>query len=124
MALPPNAVRWPDPMDPSDLIDYRADFRGPKPLLEPNERVANYTVTLTEEAVALGIIISQAPGYAPRLVNDLSACDLYFEVDPAERENPAFAGAGIEVGVVFTVWTDDNRERRRQRTWILGVAQQ
>ena len=122
MALPPKASVWADSMDPSDLVEYRADFAGgPKPLLEPNEKIASYTATLHESAVQHGVFISEADGFEPKRVNDDTAVELAFEVDVEERENPAFAAGGVQVGVVFTVITTDGR--RRQRTWVWTIEQ-
>jgi hypothetical protein len=126
MALPENATVWTAPMDPTDLVDYRASFRGDIPLLEEMETVDTYTVALTAEAVALGVTIYEGPVAAdgpqsPKLVETGSACDVWFEVDEAERENAAFSDPGASVGVVFTIITTDGR--RRQRTWVLRIVQ-
>jgi hypothetical protein len=108
-------------MDPTDQVDYLARFDGPAPVLEADETIASYTVELMPEAAGAGLIVSQGGGRDPALV-DGKAISLWFEVDVAKRESGIFA-KGIAAGVVFTIITTAIPARRRQRTFVLTVAQ-
>jgi hypothetical protein len=121
MVLPTNAIRWKQPIDPSELLDFAAEFQ---PLLEVDEQIVTFTVALMAEAVAAGVQIVQQAGRAPMLVNSNTRVRLWFEVVDEFREDPIFNGNGIEVGVVFTIHTNSDPARRRQRTYALRVAQQ
>jgi len=123
MSIPPLAAVWDQPMDPTDLIDYVAHFGGTAPLLEEGETIASFIVAMMPEAVLLGVEVNDDPGRQPTIINAGKSIQLWFSVDPLEQEASDFAGAGANVGVVFTLTTSSSPFRRRQRTFRLTVAQ-
>lgn len=125
MAVPLNAVGWVQPMDPTDLIDYEMDFlAGDEPMLEVGEGVTDYTLTLSPEAVTVGLEINEGGSYDHFLIDGNTAVRLWLSVVEEMREDDAFLGEGVTVGVIATIDTNSFPPRRRQRTWALKVAQQ
>lgn len=129
MALPPNASIWTQPMDPTDLVEFIADFGNAASgssgaVLAEGEAIDTYTVTMSAEGAALGVTISEEAGYETTLVESDKAIRIWIYVDEADREDPAFAGAGLQLGVTFTINTNSVPPRRKQKTYILEVAQQ
>jgi len=122
MSIPITAAVWLQAMDPTDQIDYVADFMGATPLLDVGETIAGFTVALMPEAVLLGVMISSGSGRDPVLIAG-TAIKIWLEVQTADREDPEFTGKGVVVGVVFTITTTSSPSRRRQRTFALSVAQ-
>lgn len=123
MAVSTKAVGFAPPMDPTDLVDYYLDLRGDTPLLEPTEDVASYTLGLLPAAVAAGLEISAAAGYAPLLVDDGRTIRMYLQVAEASRESALFDGEGSSLPGILTVTTTSSPPRRRQRTFMVTVAQ-
>ena len=129
MAVPPNASEWTQPFDPWDRKEYVAEFDttadgASGPVLEAGEEITSYTIEVSAEAAALGVEISTDTGYEDSLLAGNQQIEVWFEVDEAFRENAAFAGAGMQVGVEFTINTNSSPSRRHQKTYVLKVAQQ
>lgn len=120
--LPPNAKKFPDPFDPKDRVEFILTLDGPTGILEDGEGVGSYELTLTAEAVALGLTLGSGT-FAPSqpLPNQIK---FWLEVDGAFLNNAAFSGAGTDLGIEVTVTTNSNPARRRQRTAVITVAQQ
>lgn len=116
------ATDWTAPLDPSDHVEYVADFRGAKPLLEVGEKIATYTVDLSPEAIAAGLVVDEAGEFAHKLVDDDSAVEMWFTIDEEKRGDEAFV-RGVKLGVIVTATTDSDPPRRRQRTWRLSAKQ-
>jgi hypothetical protein len=124
MAIPSKAVKWPEAMDPADLVDFTIDLRdAAKPLLEPGEAVAVFDLVLPVEAVALGLVIEQGSGRDPVLISGGDSVRLWLSIDGPMREDPAF-DKGASLPVQITVTTDSSPSRRRQRTLLVEVIQQ
>jgi hypothetical protein len=129
MAIPTNAKKLDQPLDPSDMDLYKAiitqrgvDTAEAFPLLEVGQSVADFTLTLTAEAVAAGLMILHDAGREIVRVNN----EVFFwlAVDEAMRALPVFDGAGIILPMELTVWTAPDPARRKQKTITATVAQQ
>lgn len=127
MAIPDTASAWPQWMDPTDMVDYVANFRGDTPLLEVGEEIATFTVALLPEAALLGVEIiegvHEGADRSPLLFETNSKIRLWMHVLEPSREDPVFDGEGVNVGIVFTIVTNANPTRRRQRTFKLNIKQ-
>ena len=129
MANPPNAQAIRQPMDPSDVLDFRGTLTqdeasaSPPPFLLTGESVASFTLALTPEAIAAGLQIKTGDGYPPPV---LAGLDLVFwlAVDPAMQGSPIFAGAGVPLAIELTATTDATPPRVKQRTLTVTVANQ
>jgi len=119
MAVPTNALVWPDPMDPSDVVDYVVDTSG---MLDSNELVQSFTVVPYAEAALLGLSIGTGIRQ-PSLVDD-SRIRIWLSVAPAYLENVAFSGSGATLPIQLTVQTSSVPSRTRQRTLVVKVQQQ
>lgn len=122
MALPPNAKKFPDPFDPKDRVEFILNLDGPTGILEDGELVGTYELALTPEAAALGLQIGSG-SYAPSQPN-ANQIKFWLEVAAEDQNDPAFSGAGTDLGIEVTVITNSNPARRRQRTAAVTVAQQ
>jgi hypothetical protein len=122
MAIPASAREWTRVMDPADRVDYKILLSGVRAILGPNEEMANHTLTLSAEAVALGLIILDSGGYAPAFDGD--DIQIWLEIHPNYRNHAAFQGAGTKLSMELTFETNSIPARRYQRTLFLTVAQQ
>lgn len=123
MAIPLTAFIWPDPMDPSDVVDFVIDCADPTlPLLESGETIASFTLVLPSESVALGLTIGTA-ARAPVKINTDTAIRLWLSVDSGFISNSAFSGAGQSLPVEVTIVTTSSPSRTRQRTCVVKVSQ-
>lgn len=126
MAIPPNALRQAQPLDPADLLDYEVELlqsASTTALLEPGEAVASFTVALTVEAIEAGLRLKATGGYQTILLGG-NVVKFWVDVDPLMRDDPRFGGAGVQLGVEITVTTTNVPPRIRQRTTVIQVAQQ
>jgi hypothetical protein len=126
MTIPASAFVFPQMMDPSDLVDFEADMDGDDGMLESNELIENFTLTLLPEAVALGLtIVNEVRGDDTYVLENIggTAIRVWLEIDPALRTNAAFLGGGVQLPMELTVWTTSTPSRRRQRTLVVGVNQ-
>lgn len=123
MALPPDASVWKKPLDPFDLDARQLTGRGSDPLLGETEEISTFDAAMSAEGAALGVQIESTGGYAPSKENGNQDLRIWFSVDPDFRENEAFSGAGIDVGVEVTIYTNSAPQRRLQRTGVLTVKQ-
>lgn len=119
MAIPPGAAIWLQPFDPSDKLDYVAQFGD---LLAESETIVSFTATALAEAALLGLTILDDDAHGPWIANDTNI-ELWFEVAVEERANIAFSGAGASLGVEITITTDAVPPRRFQRTFVLKALQ-
>ena len=112
-------------MDPADVVDYELGLGpdgGDDALLEEGEQVADWTLTLSAEAVALGLEVGTGD-YAPSQPTPTSF-RFWFSVDALLQDDAAFDGAGASLAMELTIETDSTPARTRQRTLVLQVAQQ
>ena len=121
MPLPSNPAAWAPPMDPADLLDYKAEFGD---WLGEGQAIATFEVALMPEAALLGVSVKDGEGRQPMLADDDTSIVIWLEVDDARRDDAAFSGAGATIGVVFTIVTTTSPSRRRQRTFTVRIAQQ
>lgn len=120
MAIPVLAVPLGPPMDPSDLIEYEVDFG--ELVLGDDEDILDYALALGPEGAVVGLSILSDGLYAPQVVEG-TVIRLWFEVEPASRENPDFM-AGVDVPITCTITTTSVPSRRWQRTVVLRMQQQ
>jgi hypothetical protein len=119
MAIPPDAVQWRQPIDPTDRTNFVAQFGQ---LLEDGEIIDEVELTLLAESVALGLTIIEDAEHGPFIADDTNV-ELWFEVDEAHQSNAAFSGQGTTLPVQITITTDATPPRRYQRTMIVQVLQ-
>ena len=113
MALPLLAPTVRRRMDPRDTLDiYPVLLQGDvlRDILQTGETVTHFSVSLTPEAAAAGLMIGV--GYdAPRYENLVFAIQL--KVDPAMRGNAIFNGEGVVLGIEIEFRTDlEDREKQ------------
>ena len=118
MAIPSSPIALPETMDPADLADYTLAFQ-----LEGDSAIASYVLAPLPEAALLGISIVEAGAYAHGLIEDNRAILVWLQVDEPDREDPAFDGGGVTIGIAATVTTTSDPSRRKQRTFTVKVAQ-
>lgn len=118
MALPQKAPTVFRRMDPKGKFDfYPVLTRGDeeKDILQSGEELTDFSVSLTPEAIAVGVKIST--GYdAPRYADLVFA--IYLTVVPAMQGSSLFNGDGLVVGVEIDFGT--NMEGRREQ-YTAGV---
>jgi len=125
MAIPPNAKAMSRPMDPADLVDFQvvlSQGSDDNSFLTPSESVASYTVALTAEAIAAGLVINTTGGYATTLVGN--TITFWLSVSSGQQSSASFAGSGLILGIELTVTTNSVPARTKQRTVTVNVAQQ
>lgn len=120
MAIPVDAVSIAEPMDPTDLIKYEADMGG---YLDEGQSIASYTLALLPDAALVGVSIVETGGRVPVLVEEDRVIQFWLEVDPADREDVAFSGSGMKIGIVVTIETSAVPSERRQRTFVVTGRQ-
>lgn len=126
MATPPTAILWPDTMDPSEELDWIADLST---MLEQGEAAESYTVELSPEAIDAGLVIMTGSGRDHHLITgaddraDNTAILLWLKIAPASQEDPMFSGSGTAFPIEVTFLTNSVPSRKRQRTYVLRVAQ-
>lgn len=133
MPIPINAVPFEQPLDPGDVLDFRAAFsRGPAdtkppPILLPNEDIASMTLELTSEAIALGlkIVSGQFNGaeYPAPSIDDDNVLTFWLGVDPSFQSATAFLNSGTLLGVDVTIRTSNVPPRIKNRTLVVRVRQ-
>ncbi len=127
VAIPPNAVVIEQQMDPADRVDFIADCYDTSdpenlPLLEADETITSYTVTMSPEGVALGVSIDTVAPRQSALINSSTAVKFWLQVSGAYQGNAAWDGDGTPIPVVVQISTSQNRVR--ERTMVIQVAQQ
>jgi len=126
MALPPNALLQPQPLDPQNLDDYEVELLATgsgTSLLDPGESVASFTVGLTVEAIDAGLRLKATGGYQTVLLGG-NIVRFWVDVDPLTRDDARFNSPGVLVGVEITVTTSNNPPRVRQRTTTIRIVNQ
>ena len=129
MAIPPNARTIRQPMDPADVVDFAVGITqgaadaDPPPVLLDGEEVASFSLTLTAEAVAVGLEIRRDGAYPAPLVVD-RVVTFWLGVAPAMQGLTVFSGAGATLGIELTITTTSVPPRIKQRTITVTVANQ
>ena len=116
MAIPTTAIVWAESMDPYDVLDYEADVTN---LLDGSE-VASFSVAPTAESLLAGLKVGTAE-YAPLLSSKIIR--VWFSINNANQGDPLFDGTGATLPVEISVTTNSTPPRKRQRTFVLKVAQ-
>lgn len=118
MAIPATALVWPEPMDPSDIVDYAVDLTT---LLDTNEGIASYSVILLSEAELLGLVIGTG-SRSPQLIEG-TKLRIWFSILQDYQQNAAFSGQGASLPIQITIDTTSSPARRKQRTLVVKVQQ-
>ena len=133
MPIPINAVPFTQPLDPGDVLDYRAAFSQgpfdalPPPILLPNEDIASMALELTSEAIALGLkIVSgefNGATYPAPAIDDDNVLTFWLGVDPSFQSATAFLNTGTLLGIDVTIRTSNVPPRIKNRTLVVRVRQ-
>lgn len=115
MAIPPTTVVWPEPMDPYDVTDYTVDVSN---LLQPDEKMASYTLSLPAESLLLGLTLG-VDDYASTVEGNV----IRMWLSTSKPNDTAFDNAGVTLPIELTVTTSSRPARRRQRTLGVKVVQ-
>jgi hypothetical protein len=121
MAIPPTAVQFSTPLDPSEELDYLVPLT---PILEIGEAAETYSLVLLPEAVALGLTIMNGDDRDHKLVQANAAISFWLTIDPALRGDLLFEGGGTALPMEVTITTSSEPPRIRQRTFLVPVVQQ
>lgn len=120
--LPIGAYQWPAPFDPADLAPYAMKFDT---LLVGAEKIVDVErITMSASGASLGLQVATEDERKPIIGTDGKAVQIWLRGDPAFEYNPAFAGAGVKVGISFLVRTDSDPFKRFERTGVVTVRQQ
>ena len=119
MALPRDPVSIGEAMDPAELLDFVFDLSG---VLEPDEAIEAFAMTMSAEGAALGLLI-ETGARAPLLIENARAVQLWFAVAPAMRTDAAFTGEGVRIGIELRATTNASPPRVRERTFALTLRQ-
>jgi hypothetical protein len=117
MAIPVNALVWPESMDPSDVVDYSVDCTA---ILDEGETISTYTVAPYAESVLLGLTMGTST-YATTLVGNILT--MWLSIAAAKQEDVAFAGTGATLPISLTLNTSSTPSRKKQRTVVVKVQQ-
>lgn len=124
MAIPPTATAQPQPMDPTDVRDYRFDLGAN--MLETGEHIdaasPDTGLVLSAEAVAAGLTLLETGDYETEIGADYLR--IWVEIDEETRDDPMFDGSGVSLPMEFTFATSSTPPRRKQKTLVLKVAHQ
>lgn len=111
-----NSTVWPYVMEPGDEVDFRAQFT-----LDTDEAIAAFELRTDAESTALGLEIGTGVRQ-PLLVEDDTALLVWFSIDPAMQNDPAF-DSGALVGFVAVITTNSGPPRRYERAFSVFVKQ-
>src|SRR3546814_18743904 len=116
---------WEANLDPSDNVDFYADFgeptaEGTAPVLTAGEIIASFTVIPTTAATAAGLLIGDTGQYAPAKANGDRAVKMLLSIDPDQRDNCALrTSAGLALGVEVSDEQVSGSHLLCTRTWTL-----
>jgi hypothetical protein len=122
MAIPASAIAFDQAMDPYDLLDWEIDITQ---FLEEDERAEEglWSLVRSAEAIEYGLIISGGDR-AAHLSEDGRAVFFWLEVATDQQLDPQFSGAGVLVALELSFTTNSIPGRRRQKTYVVRIAQQ
>lgn len=121
MAIPPTAVSFSDALDPQEELDFEIPC---SPILETDETIASYTLTLLPEAVALGLEIMSGSGRDQALTSGNTGIAFWLQIVDEYEDDAAFEDTGTSLPLELTIVTNSSPPRTRQRTFLVRVAQQ
>lgn len=119
MAFPLNAKKFSMALDTSDVLDFIIGFNS---FLQANEEIVSFTLVLSDEAIADGIILMNSAGRAPSILN-LTQIKFWLTVNAGNQEDAKFM-EGVDYALTVTITTNSNPSRTLQRTVIVTVRQQ
>lgn len=103
-------------MDPSDEVDFRAQFT-----LDVDEAISEFTLLTDAASTALGLEIGTGVRQ-PLLVEDDTAILVWLTIDPSLWNDPAF-DTGALLGFTAQIVTSSGPPRRYERSWVVLVRQ-
>lgn len=123
MSTPPTAMVFADKLDPHEKLDWKL---GCANMLEDGEMVATgaWTLEILPEGTALGLEIMTGSGRDPILMTGGQAIVFWLTINALFQDNAAFDGGGISLPMRLTFDSDALPSRKRQRTFLVPVAQQ
>jgi hypothetical protein len=119
MAITLSPLKWDQPLDPGDEVDYTFDLSGR--LLEVGETVQTWNITLSDASIAAGLVLGSGD-YAPSING--TVLKFWFSIDPARVADSAFDGIGVWLDMVVDITTTNTPPRVRNRTLLLRVCHQ
>lgn len=121
-SLPLNAAGWIAAFDPSDRAPFAIDWSE---LLADGETIAQIDrIRMSAEGAALGVRVDSGGGRSPIISTDGLKTQFWFICDEAFQSHPAFAGAGVQVGLSVLTRTSSDPYKLYERTAVLNVRQQ
>lgn len=111
-------VRWSEPLDPSDLVDFVIAFDS---VLDDGETIDSIQIAPAAEGVAVGLI-AVGGGHQPALSDDKRSVTFWLAITSGMQSNQAFQGVGVTCGVQATIAT--SLARTLQRTVYVRVVEQ
>jgi hypothetical protein len=120
--LPQSAYGWAAPFDPADRAPYAIDWSK---LLAADEGIAQIDrIVMSPQGASLGLKVDSDPPRSPVISTDGKKTQLWFVCDPAFQNDPAFAGAGVQIGVAVLIRSAADPYKLFERTGVLTVRQQ
>jgi hypothetical protein len=126
-----NPLKWTQPLNPKDEVEYTFDMAGR--ILETGETVDAWTLTFSDASIAAGLVEGTGE-YATALgaiVNGEFQIDpngtilrIWFSIDPTHQNDSAFDEAGIWLDMNVHVTTTNDPPRIRDRTLLLRICRQ
>jgi hypothetical protein len=121
MPIPPTAQAFSQAMGPTEKLDWviildQADNR----ILQPGEGVADWTLSLAPEAIAVGLAIIEDAAHGPNL--DGVTLKFWLEVTDDMQTSAIFDGGGASLPGELTIVTTSIPPRTRKRTFVVKVA--
>lgn len=120
MPLPIDPTVLPEPMDPSELIDYVCEMGD---LLTGAEVIDQFTITMSAEGTALGVSILEASPRAPSLTDSDKSVRVWPSVSSGDRTRVNWDSEGTGVAFNVHVRTNSSPYRERERTFLLTIRQ-
>lgn len=108
-------IEWEEPLDPSGVKDYVADFTAW--LAKDTDSIVSHTVTLSAEAIAGGLEESQASSLV-----GTDGVRIWFKVNAANQGDAEYNNSGTRFNVEVEIVTSGGRTE--PQTWSLLVKQQ
>lgn len=124
MPIPPNTYVFEYEMDPKDLVDFTIEGSSfDKPILEPGETIASFTLTLGAESAALGMELGSG-SYLATVTNDETGVKFWSEFYSGFYEHASFTDPGVTLPLELYITTSSTPPRKYQRTVAIKVTQQ
>ncbi len=120
--LAANPAKFSDTMDPQEVLEWVIPCG---PLLEDDEQIATFLLTIYSAAGLLGLtILGVGDGYPdPAKINGGRDISVWFAIDAAKQNDVAFDNNGTALPLNLHLVTDAAYARERDRDIVLQVAQ-